>query len=121
MLKPIGFSLIEITVVLVIISLLAVISYPLYTQHMFHSRRLVAVNQLKRIAVAMEQYYIEHHTYQGATLAKLGFKKSVVKNYRLQVQAVTANDYVLVAQPIGAQVSYDTRRAPLVMHANGVG
>jgi type IV pilus assembly protein PilE len=121
MLKSTGFSLMEITVVLVIISLLAVISYPLYTQHVFHSRRLAAVNQLTQIAVAMEQYYIEHHTYQGATLAKLGFGKSVVKNYRLQVQVTTAYDYVIVAQPLGAQVSYDTGRAPLVMHANGAG
>lgn len=94
----IGFSLIEISIVLAILSILAILSFPSYQHHIATAHHLAAQNELERISVAMEEYYLHHHTYKDATLSKLGFPDTVEENhYQFSIKAASDDDYTLVA------------------------
>lgn len=63
-----GFTLIELMVVVVIISLLAAIAYPGYQQYVKRGRRADAKGTLLEMAQFMERYYAENNSYASATL-----------------------------------------------------
>ena len=114
-----GFHLIEIIIALAIISLLAGLSLPLYSQHLIHEKRLEAESMLSKLAIAMEKYHIEQNTYQGATLADLSFPEFILKNnYQLSIQT-TANDYQLMAKPLGTQAEKDEICGALILKSTG--
>jgi len=118
--KSPGFSLIELLTVISIISILAALCFPLYSQYMMKARRLEAASMLSRLAIAMEKYHIENNTYETATLASLSFPASIANNnYRLVIEA-TSNNYKLIAEPMEDQARKDTVCAALILHANGV-
>lgn len=118
--KFFGFHLIELLIVISIIAILTSISLPLYSQHIVHVRRLEAARILSKLAIAMEQYYIEHNTYQNATLASLHFSEFIVeKNYRLIIDVANDHDYLLSAKPQGNQAEKDALCATLTLAANG--
>lgn len=93
-----GFSLIEISIVLAILSILAILSYPSYQHHIASAHHLSAQNQLERLSVAMEEYYLQNHTYKNATLAALGFPDTVEENqYQLIIKQTSDTDYTIIA------------------------
>ncbi|MCI0652876.1 MAG: type IV pilin protein [Methylococcaceae bacterium] len=61
-----GFSLIELLVVIVIVSILAGIGYPSYQNSIRRSRRALAQADLLAFANAMERRFSLVNTYQGA-------------------------------------------------------
>lgn len=58
-----GFTLIELMVVVIIIGVLAAISYPSYLKWTTESRRSDAFNALSRMANDLEKFYSECSTY----------------------------------------------------------
>lgn len=114
-----GFNLMEIMIVIAIISIISTLSFPLYSQYVVHARRLEAASMLSKLAVAMEQFHIEHNTYADATLTALNFSETVAKNnYRLTIQTANNNNYVLSAIPLGKQAEKDALCAALTLNAN---
>lgn len=87
-----GFSLFELIIVLSIISILASIAYPIYTQAVVKARRAEAKVALIRLANLMEIYYLENHnSYADASLKKLGINEKTDKNfYQLAVSSTSA-------------------------------
>ena len=63
-----GFTLIEVMIVVVIISILAAIAYPAYQSQLQQSRRIDAQTALLELAQYMERYYTTNGSYTGATL-----------------------------------------------------
>ncbi|OGT35456.1 MAG: hypothetical protein A3F11_01640 [Gammaproteobacteria bacterium RIFCSPHIGHO2_12_FULL_37_14] len=115
-----GFHLIELLITIFIISILATISSPLYTQYLTQARRLEAATVLSKLAIAMEHYYIEHNTYQGATLATLHFPNHIGKNhYQLNIQSIVDDDFLIIATPLAAQSKNDPLCGSLMLKANG--
>jgi type IV pilus assembly protein PilE len=101
-----GFSLIEIMLTLVIVSVLMSVSIPIYSQHFIQQNRFAAKTLLLKLAGALEQYYLENNTYQEVTLARLGFKELVVNNqYVLAINVVDIDHFVVSARPVGKQMS----------------
>ncbi|OGT41999.1 MAG: hypothetical protein A3F42_04350 [Gammaproteobacteria bacterium RIFCSPHIGHO2_12_FULL_37_34] len=114
-----GFHLIELLATLVIVSILAFISVPLYTPYLVQARRMEATITLSKLAIAMEQYYIEHHTYRGATLTTLHFPNQTGKNhYQLAIRNHD-NDFTLLATPHGFQAKHDLACNVLTLNSNG--
>lgn len=91
-----GFSLIEILVVIALVAILAGIAYPMYTQHITKVRRTEAQTALLSLAAHMERYFIEHNSYEGATIPQ----ELHPNFYRLTITTANTHNYQLSATAI---------------------
>jgi len=113
-----GFTLVELLIVVVIISLLAMVAIPSYNVSVSKARRADAQSSLSGLSGAMERYFTENGTYIGAA-GTVGTPTSTgapwifhtqtpvdgsVKFYNLTIHAATAGSYTLRATPIGGHV-----------------
>lgn len=58
-----GFTLVELAVVMAVTALLVTLALPTFTAPMTHARRSDAVAALTRLQAAQEQYRLEHGVY----------------------------------------------------------
>lgn len=94
--------------VIAIMILLSAMALPIYHSHIAKMNRLIAENQLIRLASALERYHIEHQTYAGATLEGLG-EKNPTAQAAYQIQMITNEDTcILQAIPNAIQKMHDT-------------
>ncbi|MGD8547443.1 MAG: type IV pilin protein [Thiohalophilus sp.] len=112
-----GFTLIELMIVIVIISVLAGIALPAYQSYLTKSRRGDAQGALNNFANVMERYYTENYTYEGAAAGGADTGAPTIfptqspldgskKYYNLSIQAADATTFTLRATPLaGAQGS----------------
>ncbi|WP_455208151.1 type IV pilin protein [Kaarinaea lacus] len=113
-----GFTLVELMIVIVIVSLLAMVAVPSYNKSVTKARRADAQSSLSNLAGAMERFFTENGTYIGAagssatptaTGAPWIYHTQTpidgnVKFYNLTIQVATAGAYTLRATPIGGHV-----------------
>jgi len=118
--KKHGFQLMELIISLAMVSILIAFSIPRYSQHLLQARRLEAASMLSKLAIAMEQYYLSHHTYHGANLATLHFPEIIAKNnYQLKIESANDDDYLLLAKPTGLQAEKDILCSKLSLRSTG--
>lgn len=114
--KPIrmaGFSLMELMVTLVIMSILLAIAVPSYTSYLIRSRRMDATVGLILAAQMLERYNTERNNYSGASLGDGGVypATSPSGHYTLSLTVDRPNDpplpagssFILTARPTGSQ------------------
>jgi Tfp pilus assembly protein PilE len=95
------------------------LSYPIYTHHLIHERRIEAKITLEKIALNLEQYFLIHNTYEDATLETLGFPGTIANNnYRLNILSADNSDFLIEAKPQGQQQS-DTTCDSLLLNSVG--
>lgn len=111
-----GFNLIEILITLAIIGTLSTFALPIYNNYVLETNRLEATAGLFELALALEEYYILHLSYQFATLQNLQFKNHS-QHYQFKIQATDQN-YLLIAEPIGKQ-AHDKECAAFILHVSG--
>lgn len=112
-----GFHLIEILITLGIIALVAAISLPTYTHYITQTQRIAAGVKLSGLAMALENYHFEYHTFQGVTLNKLNIATFIVKNnYKLQIQQADSTHFKIAAIPQGKQAERDKRCGSLILN-----
>ena len=113
-----GFTLVELLIVVVIISLLAMVAVPSYNVSVSKARRADAQASLANLSGAMERWFTDKGSYEGAagpagaptdTGAPRIYHSQTpidgsVKFYNLTIHAATAGAYTLRATPIGGQV-----------------
>jgi type IV pilus assembly protein PilE len=100
--RQVGFTLIEVMIVVVIIAILASIAYPSYQRYVVKSRRAAATACLQQHAQLMERYYTTNLTYVGA--AAPACEANVARFYNVGFNgAVAARNYAVRAVPTGAQ------------------
>lgn len=61
--KPFGFTLIELMITVVIISIISAIAYPSYIEYIKKSRRVDAKNSLLDLASRQQKYYSINNKY----------------------------------------------------------
>jgi type IV pilus assembly protein PilE len=103
---PRGFTLIEMMIVLVVISLLSAIAYPSYASQVAKGRRADAKQALVELAQRLERFYSERATFAGATLggaSGIYGTTSTGGYYTLSIVTQSASGYTIAATPRGAQ------------------
>jgi Tfp pilus assembly protein PilE len=94
-----GFSLIELIFILMIIGLLMVIAVPTY-EHFIHKTQVKQAKQhMNMIAYELENYYVQHATYQGISLKKLNYPKQIT-GYKFSITNASKQDYQIKAEAI---------------------
>lgn len=121
-----GFSLLEMIIVMAIIAIFAFFTYPYYRNSITQGRRIDGQTALLALANRLEQYYSEHNTYQGATLATGGDTDILSTNYSdqnwymLTITGQTDNSFHLKATPIGTQAIDDKLCQTLTFNSYGI-
>ncbi|WP_147281657.1 type IV pilin protein [Dyella solisilvae] len=109
--RNLGFTLIELMIVVAIVAVLAAVAIPAYGRYAYRARRVDGQTLLLHIAQAQERYYAVSHHY--GDLGDLGFGgAAAVTSKAGHYQAeVTLQDihgvgqgYVATATPQGVQV-----------------
>ena len=124
--KSRGFTLIELVVVMVVVSILAAIALPSYTRYVTKSRRAAAEACLSNFANYMEVYYASNLRYANAngtaiTLPSLDCASAQntgnYYTYSLSVDTTTA--YTVKAAAKSSQLGNDSQCANLTLDQSG--
>jgi type IV pilus assembly protein PilE len=114
-----GFTLIELMITVVIISVLAMVAVPAYFDSIRKSRRADAITSLNQIAQAQERWRANNPSYT-TSLASTGLNVPNPSSgyYTLAVTAASSASYSATATAAGAQLK-DTRCATFTLAASG--
>lgn len=123
-----GFTLVEVIIVVLIISVLAAIAYPAYQDSVVKSRRNAAKACVMEATQFMERFFTTNNlTYVGAPAAWAGCAAGtdVTNHYTVTPVAVAAgpagrSTYTVTATPQGLQLAKDTYCGTLSITSAGV-
>lgn len=106
--KRYGFTMIELVIALVVVSILVAVAVPSYRHYITKSRRTDAQAALLSMALAQEKWRASHTTY--GTLAQVWTTTTTDGGYyNLAVTTNTATRYVITATvPAGGSQSNDS-------------
>ena len=125
--QPRGFTLVELAIVVLIISVLAAIALPAYTDSVRKSRRGLTKAALVDIAQRFERFHTVNNTYIGAFALVVPAADRVTptsavgarRAYTVTNPVITANTFTLTATPLNEQVK-DVRCMTLTLNQAGV-
>ncbi len=121
--KAVGFTLVEVIIVVLIISVLAAIAYPAYQDSVVKSRRSAAKACVMEATQFMERFFTTNNlTYVGAPAAWTGCAAGtdVTNHYTVTPLATGPRAFTVTATPIGLQLAKDTYCGTLSINNVGV-
>jgi type IV pilus assembly protein PilE len=92
-----GFTLIEMMVVVAIVTILAAVAFPAYTDYIIRSKITEATSTLSDMRVKMEQYYQDNRTYVGACAGSTVAPLPTGKYFTYTCPTLTATAYTVRA------------------------
>lgn len=116
-----GISLLELMIVLIIIGILAAISYPVYHHIILRAHRGDGQIALNNIALQLEQYYSVNNTYLGVSMNLINVAPISSQGfYHLDIplEYLTPISYIITATPVGPQ-DKDSNCGILAMNSLG--
>ena len=115
-----GFSLIEIMVVIVIISILTSIAAVSYRAYIVKARRTAAQEDLMQFQQRMEEYFSLNHTYgTGEKCAEVNTKNGPESGAFYELTCDLVSGYRLVATAQGTQNTSDGECTVMYLYRNG--
>lgn len=131
--RELGFSLVELMIVVAIVAIIASLAYPSYTQYVVNTKRTTAASALLRVANRQQQFFMDNKSY-AANLTNLGFAanplvmsdtgNSVAAGdadavYSIALSNISATTYTATAAPLHGQLARDTECGSLVLNQAG--
>jgi type IV pilus assembly protein PilE len=104
--KQLGFTLIELMIVVAIIGILAMIAYPAYSDYLIRGRIPDATSALAAKRVQMEQYFQDNRTYVGAPACGADAATSRFFTFSCN-PAETATTFTLAAVGVASMAGFD--------------
>ena len=108
--KPMGYSLIELMIVIAIVGIVSAVAYPSYQSYTCDTYRGQAVADLKVCALSMERHFSDGFTYMGVVIdATAGSLCSNVSpedanaKFNITLETLVQNNYVIQAAPAAGQ------------------
>ncbi len=115
-----GFSLLELLIAMMIISILLLAATPVYTSFLTKSYRSQAIADLMHLTSQMEYFYSLHATYVEASLAQLQIAEFTENHtYQLLIESATETSYLVTATPLGVQAKLDRNCGKLLLDERG--
>ena len=102
--KMLGFTLLELMIVLAIVAILAAIAYPSYQDSVRKARRGDAQADLVALANFLERRFTETNSYAGATIAASGITNDYY-TFTDPIPNLGITTYTLQAVPQGDQTA----------------
>ena len=93
-----GFTLVELMITVVVISLLAMFAIPAYNDSVAKGRRADAKSTLTALAAKQGQYFMDNKTYT-ATLSDLAASSTSIDGHYTISAVATATTFTLTATP----------------------
>lgn len=104
--QVLGFTLIELMIVVAVVAILSAIAYPSYTEHVRKSRRAQAKVDLVEYGQLAERFHTVQNTYSGFTLpTNVSPREGGTAAYTLALTQQTQSGYVITATPAAAQAA----------------
>ena len=98
-----GFSLIELMVTVAIVSILAALALPTYTDYITRGRIPEATSHLAVLQVQMEQYFQDRHSYLGAPACNLDSSSNY---FDFSCESASSENFVLRATGKGSMTGF---------------
>ena len=115
-----GFTLIEMMIVIVIISILSSVAAVSYRSYVVHARRTSAQETMMELQQKVEESYALNHNYNEASGL---FTSQVIDQYVFSFELASStnglNGYQIKATAQGSQASSDSDCAVLFLNRNG--
>lgn len=117
-----GFTLVELMVVVLIISILAAIAVPGYRAQVVKTQRAAAKACLAQYAQFMERYYTTHLNYKNADPGDLAcaVEDNMERHYTFTLTGVTESKYTVNAVPTASFARRDRDCGTLKLDQAGV-
>jgi prepilin-type N-terminal cleavage/methylation domain len=115
-----GFTLLELVIVVLIISILAAIAIPQYRQYVVRSHRVDAQSALVELAARQERFYYTNNAYTD-DLAKLNAVSTQAGElYSVDIPSASSTGYTVRASAQGSQQKSDGACQTLTINQLGV-
>jgi|688.fasta_scaffold381214_2 type IV pilus assembly protein PilE len=101
--RGLGFSLVELLVVVAIIGILAAIAVPQYSDYVTRSKITEATATLSEHRVRMEQFFQDNRTYAGACTAGTVAPVPTGRYFTYACSALTATTFTVTATGVAAE------------------
>jgi type IV pilus assembly protein PilE len=116
--NELGFTLLELMIVVVIIAILTAIALPNYRQYVLRGHRTEATRALQDLSSRQENYYFSNNKYTSV-LSDLGANSSIASQYfTVGIASASTTDYVVQATAVGIQMQ-DAGCATFTLHRSG--
>jgi type IV pilus assembly protein PilE len=115
-----GFTLVEVIIVVLILSVLAAIAYPAYQDSVVKARRNAAKACVMEASQFLERFYTTNLTYVGAAFPGCNAGTDVTNHYTVTPVIAGARAYTVTATPRALQLVKDTQCGTLSLNNTGV-
>jgi type IV pilus assembly protein PilE len=131
--RQVGFTLIELMIVVAIVAIISAIAYPSYMNYVVNTKRSAATTTLLQVADLQQQFFMDNKRY-AANLTELGYAANplVVDDqgnstaaddtaavYSVSLSNVAATTYTITAAPLNQQLKKDTKCGSLTLDQRG--